>query len=275
MVKELHYRDSVNRLDIKVSEIAETELRGKDTIKRDILCSILKIPMELNTQTKERMIKETLIPVCFKGNVSLGYLRHQLLCNHFRIPIYHRPKIDVLIKFRILEVLVKESPRALFTREIVEILRESKGKVSAVLCNSYYYQNPWIERIIDEGEKRPYKWRATKEGIEAYYNGEARLLKKKKRKLASPGTLLRPRRCTVKAFKVLEFLATEPCACTIKAISKATGMEIMVIQDILKYDYYSKLPFFEKIPINGIKRKYRYQASKEGYEHYYKHIRKV
>jgi hypothetical protein len=274
MVEEPHYTDDIRRLNLKINEVAESELIGKDTIRRDILCEILKIPKDYDVRTKDQLIREALVPICFKRNTSLGYIKHQLLCNHFHIPIYHRPKIDILIKFKILEVLVKESPRALFTREIAEILGESKGKVSAVLCNSYFFQNPWIKRIIDKGEKRPYKWKATESGIEAYNNGDARQLKKKKRKMVPPGTLLRPRRCTMKAFKVLEFLVIEPCACTAKAIAKETGMEIMVIQDILKYDYYSKLPFFVKMTRKGAKKRYRYQASKAGIEYYYRHIRK-
>jgi hypothetical protein len=274
MVEEPHYRDSVKKLDLKISEIAESELRGKDTVKRDILCDILKISKELKVQTKDRMIRETLIPACFKRKVSPNFLKHQLLCNYFQIPVYHRPKTDVFIKFRILEILVKASPRSMSSNEVAEIIGEPIGKVSSALCSYHYYQNPWFERITGKNGKKPYIWIATEEGVDTYNSGEARLLKKKKRKLTPSDTLTRPRRCTVKAFKVLEFLATEPCACTVKAIAEATGMKSMIIQDVLKYDYYSKLPFFEKIPIKGIKRKYRYQASKSGLEYYYKHIRK-
>jgi hypothetical protein len=37
--------------------------------------------------------------------------------------------------------------------EIAEILGEAVGKVSASLCSSRHFQNPWFEKIIGKGEK--------------------------------------------------------------------------------------------------------------------------
>jgi len=43
MTEEPYYRDSVKKLNSKINEISESELKGKDTIKRYILCDILHI----------------------------------------------------------------------------------------------------------------------------------------------------------------------------------------------------------------------------------------
>lgn len=265
---EPHYRDSFKKLDLKIEEIAELELKGKDTIKREILCDILHISKDQDKKTAEGLIKESLLPVCEKQNISPYFFKHQLLCNFFHIPIYHKPKIDVFTKFKILEVLVKESPKSMYTNEITKILGEKTGKISNSLCTYRRLDDPWFESIKEEG-KQGYKWKVTNEGIEAYNSGEARLLKRKQSNPIPQGTSKRPRRCTAKVFMILDVLVNSPYPLIVASIAATTEMKPMIVQDILKYDQASKLPFFERIQRSGEKRRYRWQASKTGIEYYY------
>lgn len=263
------YRDIEKRLDLKISEIAKNELKGKDTVKRELLCKILHIPVS-DKITTENIIRETITPICSDKKMSPNFCKYRLLCNHFNIPVYHRPKIDVFIKSKVLEVLVKANPRSMSSKEVAETLGEKTGKVSYTLCSYRHNNHSWFEAIKEDGEKG-YRWKATEAGIEAYQSGEARLLK---RKHSNHSTSKRPRRCTTKVSKVLVLLATTPYPLTVGSISVSTNMKPMIVQDILKYDRTSKLPFFERIQRSGSKF-YRYQASKAGIEFYYQYQRGI
>jgi hypothetical protein len=61
---------------------------------------------------------------------------------------------------------------------------------------------------------------------------------------------------SVRVSKVLAVLATALCTYC-GSIAAATNMDIMIIQDILKYDHASRLPFFKKMEISGCKKRYR------------------
>jgi hypothetical protein len=91
MTEQPHYRDSVKKLNSKISEISESELKGKDTIKRDILCDILHISISDKTTT-EYQIHEALAPICLKNKLTFGDVKHKMLCNYFGIPVYYKPK---------------------------------------------------------------------------------------------------------------------------------------------------------------------------------------
>lgn len=85
------------------------------------------------------------------------------------------------MKFKILEILVKARPEAISARDVAEPLNTDPEYILKLLRGYCNYGNPWFDRITVKNSKQiRQRWTVTDEGIEAYRNGEAQLLKQSK-----------------------------------------------------------------------------------------------
>lgn len=267
MVDTIDYRDSAKKLDLKLLEIAQRDLKPRKTVKRELLCEILQIPKDQDAKTTDTLIREVLI----RKNKDLPHtvLKRRLLCNHFCIPFYPKRKKDTHWRFRILEILVKVSPEAISARDIAKPLNADPDYISKLLKGYYNYGNPWFDRITENvnGQTR-YRWKATNEGIEAYRKGEAHLLKQGRyRKPLQPRKS--SRKFSVIMFKILSVLAETFDAYTPHSIAIASNIDIAKVREALRCDHNSKPPYFKKILRNNGKY-YRWAATNAGIETYYR-----
>lgn len=275
MVIEPDYRDSVKKLKIKISVIAQQEMKGNNTVKRELLCKILNIPIRDKVNT-EQEIHETLVPICLKNQLNFGDVRHKMLCDYFGIPVYYIPKKKRYLEYRALKLLINVYPQKLSSSEIANTLDEDMKQVNNMLHYYSRHNNTWFEKSLGKRGKRTVcLWTASPLGIEAYHSGEAKLLQKRIHVSSiKPKPSRKPeiRKTTPKAVKILNVLASADFPLPSRAIADATDMDITHVCDTLKNDHYSISPFFEKLKCDGC---YRYQASKIGINYYYKQMRGV
>jgi hypothetical protein len=276
LVDTQDYRDSAKKLNLKLLEIAERELKGKETVKREILCKILHIQIS-DKVTTENLIREALAPICLRNRLTFGDVKHKMLCDFFSVPVYFKPKKKLYLEYRILKLLVEVCPKELPTSEIANSLGEDAKYVINMLQYYSAHHNSWFEKIlVNKGKRMICRWKVTSLGIEAYNSGEAKLLRKHFHvlyiKSKSPRKM-EIRKCTPKALKILNVLAPAEFPLTSRTISNATGITIDHVCDTMKNDRYSIYPFFDQIKRDGCN--CRYQASKAGIEYYYKQKRGI
>lgn len=272
MAEEPHYRDSVKKLDLKISEIAESEDKPKLVVRSNILCDLLGIQKGKDGITSYLIIRETLASKCLEKNIPPTYMEHQLLCEYFGIPIYHRPKINILTKFRVLKILIDSNPQALTIREIAERLKIPTHRISKILK---YYEDSLFERVAEKDGLCKSKWRVSFDGIDSYYNGDAKTLKRT--------TLIKKRIVTNKCsrrknpvlFKILAIFHENPYvpAHTSRSIADILGMNLPKIDSALRLDNSSNKPYFKRIK-NNKSSPARWTPTGEGYKAYLEWKRK-